>query len=262
MTAFLRKNEHLRWVALTTTLVYLGFIDGGFLSISHLTSTMAQGPSSILNSLPLLLIVAFTLITTLLWGRVFCSSLCPFGAVQDFIARFSPKRWRWRIPQRLHDQAIYLKYALLAGILVLALVNSNISVFQYVEPFGTLFHFSSSALLWSVLLLILLACVFVERFYCRYVCPLGAALGVVALVSPLRIRRVPQCTVCTVCEHACPTGAIRGPVIDFKECVRCDICENKLIRRAGTCRHPAEEVARRLNKAHSIKIIDLEKSLA
>jgi NosR/NirI family nitrous oxide reductase transcriptional regulator len=111
-----------------------------------------------------------------------------------------------------------------------------------------LFFFSSSLLLWGILLAILAGCVLIPRFCCRYACPLGAALGLLSLLSPLPIKRAQQCNLCKVCEHACPTGAIRGPKIDFKECVRCDICEIKLIERAGTCRHSAEEIARRQGK--------------
>ena len=84
------------------------------------------------------------------------------------------------------------------------------------------------------------------RFYCRYACPLGAALGLTALISPWRIKRVEQCQVCKVCEHACPTGAIRGHEIDFKECVRCDACEIKLIDKAGVCKHSVEDVRSRM----------------
>ena len=55
-----------------------------------------------------------------------------------------------------------------------------------------------------------------------------------------------QCEPCKVCEQKCPTGAIRGPVIDFKECVRCNICEIQLNERAGVCGHDMEDVRRRL----------------
>jgi len=238
MTAFLRKSSALRWTAITTTLLYLGFINGGFLSVSHITGALAQGPGIVLNNLPVLMIVTFTLVTTLIWGRVFCSSLCPFGAVQDIISRFTPKRWQRRhLPQHIHDRALWIKYGFLAVIVVAAVFFSGVSIFQYFEPFGTLFFLSGSAVLWGILVAVLLASVFVKRFYCRYACPLGAALGLLTLLSPLRIKRVPQCDICVMCEQACPTGAIRGPDIDFKECVRCDICEIKLIQQAGTCRH-------------------------
>jgi NosR/NirI family nitrous oxide reductase transcriptional regulator len=86
----------------------------------------------------------------------------------------------------------------------------------------------------------------VPRFYCRYACPLGAALGVASLVSIFRIRRVEQCVPCKVCEIACPTGAIRGAEIDFKECVRCNVCETKLLTKAGVCRHSMDVVRARL----------------
>tara|TARA_R110002167_G_scaffold365468_1_gene590321 strand:+ start:41013 stop:43022 length:2010 start_codon:yes stop_codon:yes gene_type:complete len=252
MTAFLRKDARVRWVALTATLLYLGFYKGGFLSVAHITGAIHQGPSIFLGNLPMLMVIVFTIVTTIIWGRVFCSSLCPFGAVQDVIARFTPKAWRFKMPQLIHDNALYVKYAVLALIIGTAISGSSISLFQYFEPFGTLFFFSSSMLLWSILILILIASVLVERFYCRYVCPLGAALGIVALISPLRINRVPQCTLCKVCEHACPTGAIRKEKIDFKECVRCDICESKLIRKAGSCRHSMAEINRRQKPSNRI----------
>ena len=245
MTSFLRKSASLRWVTLAYTLVYLGFIDGTFLSVSHITNGIKLGPSLFLADLPLLLIVVFTLVTTLFWGRVFCSSLCPFGALQDFLTRFVPHKLQIRVPQALHDKALYIKYGILLLLIVMALTYSELSVFQYFEPFGTIFYQSQSILLWGILLAFLAASSVVSRFYCRYACPLGAALGVVSLLSPWRIARVQQCQVCSVCEHACPTGAIRGPEIDFKECVRCDVCESKLISKAGVCKHTVEEVLAR-----------------
>ena len=242
MIAFFTKTTRIRWLTLLLTFSYLGFIDGGFVSVSHLVNTIKLGPAFLLSNLPLLLLSSFTVLTTLLWGRLFCSSLCPFGALQDFITRFAPRRWRRRVPQGIHDKAIYLKYGILSLILTGAFVADQVSLFQYFEPFGTLFFLDGTLALFSILIAFLAACFVVPRFYCRYACPLGAALGVVATVSPWRIRRVPQCEVCIVCEQACPTGAIRRQTIDFKECVRCDLCEVKLIKQAGTCRHDMAQV--------------------
>ena len=244
--AFFSKNEPLRVVTLGFTLIYLGFFDGGFLSVSHITSGLAVGPGVYLGDMAMLVMIVFTVVTTLLWGRVFCGFLCPFGALQDLITRIVPKRLQRALPGPVHDRAIYLKYGFLLLIVGLAAAPAHIAVYQYFEPFGTVFYLSTSPLLWSIAGGFLVASAVVPRFYCRYACPLGAALGVVSLLSIFKIRRVEQCVPCKVCEKACPTGAVRGPEIDFKECVRCNVCEVKLLTQAGACKHSVDFVQSRL----------------
>ena len=244
--AFFAKSVRVGGVTLGVTLIYLGFFDGGFLSVSHITSGIIVGPGVYLRDMALLFMIGFTVVTTLLFGRVFCGFLCPFGALQDLITRIVPRRLQRSFPQRIHDRAIYVKYGILLLIVVLAAVPAQISVYQYFEPFGTVFYLSSSPLLWSIAGGFLVASAVVPRFYCRYACPLGAALGVASFLSIFRIRRVEQCGPCKVCEQACPTGAIRGAEIDFKECVRCNVCETKLLTKAGVCRHSMEFVRARL----------------
>ena len=150
------------------------------------------------------------------------------------------------MPQKIHDRALYIKYVILALIVLLALVQSDLSIFQYFEPFGTVFFVSTSVTLWLIAAGVLVASAIVPRFYCRYACPLGAALGLASFLTIFRIKRVAQCDFCQLCEQSCPTGAIRGPKIEFKECVRCDICEVNLTTRAGSCRHDMEEIRARL----------------
>ncbi|MBI4520038.1 MAG: 4Fe-4S binding protein [Gemmatimonadetes bacterium] len=245
--AFVAKERAaLRWAVLTATFLYLGFGGGGFLSVSHITSAISVGPGVFLTDIPLLLLVSFTVVTLLFWGRVFCGFLCPFGALQDFLERVVPKRFRRHLPQPIHERALLVKYGVLALVVIPVAAGIHVSLFQYFEPFGTVFFLSPSVLLWAIAIGILGAAAIVPRFYCRYMCPLGAALALGSLLSPFRIRRVDACSVCKVCEHHCPTGAIRGPDIDFKECVRCNICEAKLSERAGVCKHDWEEVRYRL----------------
>lgn len=243
--AFVSKRPGLRAVTLVSTVVVLGF-SGGFLSVSHITSAIKVGPGVFLNDLPLLLLVVFTVGTTLLWGRVFCGFLCPFGALQDALEKVVPRRFRRELPPWLHRRALKGKYGILALILIPAAAGSQISIFQYFEPFGTVFFFSTSLLLWSIAAVILVASAVVPRFYCRYACPLGAALALGSSLAPFRMPRVEQCSVCRVCENACPTGAIEKERIDFKECVRCNVCEQKLLERAGVCRHEMGHVRERL----------------
>lgn len=244
--AFFTKSTALRWVSLATTAVVLGWIDGGFLSISHVTGLIWVGPSAITSDLPLLIMAVFTIATVLLWGRVFCGYACPFGALQDFIDRLVPARFKRELSPTLHRTALKAKYAILAVILLPAIAGSHASLYQYFEPFGTVFFIGRNPLLWAIAGSILLAGAIVPRFYCRYACPLGASLAIASLVSLRRIPRVEQCDYCKVCEQKCPTGAIDGPVIDFKECVRCNECEIQLIERTGVCRHEMEEFRPRL----------------
>ena len=244
--AFVTKKTAIRWASLATTLVVLGFVDGGFLSISHLTGVIWVGPSAILNDLPLLLMVSFTLVALLLVGRVFCGFLCPFGALQDFLDRIVPARFKRELPKGAHRWGLKAKYGVLALIVLPAIAGLETSLYQYFEPFGTVFFLSTNVTLWTIAGSILLASAVVPRFYCRYACPLGAALALGSVLSWRRIRRVEQCNHCSVCEQKCPTGAIEGPALDFKECVRCNVCEVQLIERTGVCKHDMEAIRPRL----------------
>jgi polyferredoxin len=249
--AFATKIPPARWVSLAATLVVLGFVDGGFLSVSHITGVIWVGPSSILTDLPLVMMVAFTLVAMVFLGRIFCGFLCPFGALQDFIDRLVPARFKREMPKGVHRGALKVKYGILAIILLPALAGSQASIYAYFEPFGTVFFLSRDLVLWAIAGSFLVASVVVPRFYCRYACPLGAALAIGSLVSLKRIRRIEQCDYCKVCEKRCPTGAISGPEIDFKECVRCNDCEVQLTQKAGVCRHDMEEFRGRLVQLHA-----------
>lgn len=248
MWAFLSKSTKLRWVTLIATLFVLGFIDRSFLSVSHIIAGISVGPGVYLADFPLLLLLGFTLVTTLLWGRVFCGFLCPFGALQDILERIVPRGFRRDLPPAAHQRTLLLKYPILGLVLGPALLGGGFSLFQYFEPFGTVFYWSPSPILWVIAVAFVGVSAIVPRFYCRYACPLGAGLALASLLSPLRIRRVEQCDWCKVCEKQCPTGAIQGADIHFKECVRCNICEIQLVERAGACGHSMEEIRQRVYK--------------
>jgi polyferredoxin len=99
-----------------------------------------------------------------------------------------------------------------------------------------MFTFSGSTLMWIMLGLLLLTTVFIKNFYCRYLCPLGAALGLISNLTVLKIKRWSECNTCKICEKACEWGAIQGPKILVSECVRCDDCE-RLYRDERKCPH-------------------------
>src|SRR5438552_18836129 len=79
--------------------------------------------------------------------------------------------------------------------------------------------------MWVPLGVLLVATVFVRNLYCRFLCPVGAFLGLLSNLTVFRIKRWSECRTCTICEKACEWGAIEGPRIIMSECVRCDDCE-------------------------------------
>ena len=79
--------------------------------------------------------------------------------------------------------------------------------------------------MWIGLAVLLVATVFVRNLYCRFLCPVGALLGVISKLTVFRIKRWSECNTCKICEKTCEWGAIRGPKIIESECVRCDDCE-------------------------------------
>jgi polyferredoxin len=135
-----------------------------------------------------------------------------------------PVRWRIEIPEKIEQRAALIKYVLLGGTLLYFIVTHDISIYRYVEPFW-MFTFQASTALWIGLGLLLVATVFVRNLYCRFLCPVGAFLGLLSHLTVFRIKRWSECNTCKICEKTCEWGAIRGPKIVVTECVRCDDCE-------------------------------------
>ena len=170
---------------------------------------------------------------TVLWGRgVFCGWLCPYGALSELAFKLGRKLGiaEYELPDRVHMRLKYLRYLILAVLLGAFLYHSQLGeVLAEVEPFKSTFFVPlwtrhwSLILWWSVLLAVSLT---TYRPFCRYVCPLGAAL---ALPSSFRISspyRREFCSKCQICTRGCEPRAIRPDgTIDPRECLNCWECE-------------------------------------
>ena len=121
-----------------------------------------------------------------------------------------------------------MKYGLLAAVVVYFLVTRDLLVYRFVEPFW-MFSLFGTTPMWIGLAVLLVATVFVRNLYCRFLCPVGAALGLISNLTVFSIKRWSECKTCKICEKICEKtcewGAIRGPEIVATECVRCDDCE-------------------------------------
>jgi polyferredoxin len=126
----------------------------------------------------------------------------------------------------VEKHANLIKYGVLAGVLAYYLVTKDVAgPIRYTEPFWMFSLFGTTGM-WIGLALLLAATVFVRNLYCRFLCPVGAALGLISSVTTIfSIKRWSECKTCKICEKTCEWGAIRGPLIVKSECVRCDDCE-------------------------------------
>lgn len=233
-----RAFHLLRGGFLLFTLLFIGLYAQGQLSVVNITTlllALVEGfDIRIFLMDPVIFVLwSFTFISLFIWGRgLFCGWLCPFGALQEFIAWLGQKlRLRqWKVSEPLHRRLQWLKYVILLGLLASALLSQTLAErLAEVEPFKTtitLFLVRSWPFVAYALLLLGLG-LFIHKFYCRYVCPLGAGL---AILGRLRLfswlKRIDACgQPCQHCRNRCGIGAIhRDGRIDYDECIQCLEC--------------------------------------
>ena len=235
MVSFFRKSVPLKYVTLAAALIYLGFTKSQLISIVNVYGLMTGNLPVFKYSLAWYLFAGFTVVTTVLWGRLYCGRVCAFGALTQLMDRVVPARLRVEVPKWLEQRAALIKYGLLGATLLYFFVTSEIAAYRYVEPFW-MFTRQASTGMWIGLGVLLVATVFVRNLYCRFLCPVGAFLGLISKLTVFRIKRWSECNTCKICEKTCEWGAIRGPEIVMTECVRCDDCE-RLYADTAKCPH-------------------------
>jgi len=236
MAGFLRKDDRLHLATLVAAVAYLGLYKSEIISIVNVFSIFTLNLPIFAYNMEWYAFAVFTLGTTILWGRVYCGRVCAFGALTQLIDRVVPARLQWKVPRVLERRAGYVKYGVLVAAIAYYLATRDIGIRRYVEPFS-MFSLRETALFWTGIGVLLVASVLVRNLYCRFLCPVGAFLGVIAQATTVfRIKRWSECSTCRICEKACEWGAIRGPEIVRSECVRCDDCE-RLYANEKKCPH-------------------------
>ena len=179
-------------------------------------------------------------ITTILWGRgPFCGWICPYGGVLELMNwvrnHVVPRRWHgwYEMPDAWHHRLKFLPYFVFVALLTISLFSLNLAeMIAELEPFKTTWVVGVTdrpwylALYWTWLLVMALVTI---RFFCRYLCPLGGYLALLARFQILRLPRRNFCTVCKICTNGCSTRAIDGEgAIDTKTCFGCLECTNQM----------------------------------
>jgi len=220
------------------TLFFIGFYAQGQLSVVNIFTLLLAlwhgfDLTVFLMDPVIFCLWVFTFASLFIWGRgLFCGWLCPFGALQEIVGWLAKrlKLRQWKISERMHQRLQWLKYLILIALLPTAFYSLTLAErLAEVEPFKTsitlLFVRSWPFVLYALLLLGL--GLFVHKFYCRYVCPLGAGL---AILGRLRLfswlTRIDACgKPCQHCHNKCEIGAIkRSGAIDYEECIQCLEC--------------------------------------
>ncbi|MDH3230697.1 MAG: NosR/NirI family protein [Alphaproteobacteria bacterium] len=184
---------------------------------------------------PLIFILwAFTAVALLFGGRgAFCGWLCPFGALQELLNRIARavRVPQWRLPFTLHERLWPIKYIAFLGLFAVSLGAIDVAYkAAEVEPFKTaiVMRFARE---WPFLLYVgalLGAGLVVERAFCRYLCPLGAALAIPARIRMFEwLKRRWHCgRQCNICATKCPVQAIHpNGTINPNECIYCLNCQ-------------------------------------
>jgi len=224
LVGFFKKSERLKWITMAAAVVYLGFARSQLISVVNIFALTHWNLPVFRHNLAWYFFAIFTLVTTILWGRLYCGRICAFGSMTQLMDKIVPAKLRFEIPRHIDQRAAYIKYVLLGAVVLYFLVTKNILIYRYVEPFW-MFSLEASTGMWIALAVLLIATVFVRNLYCRFLCPVGAFLGLLSNLTVFRIKRWSECNTCKICEKTCEWGAIRGPRIVASECVRCDDCE-------------------------------------
>ncbi len=206
-------------------------------------------------------VAGFLLAVGVVWGRLVCGFLCPFGLFQELLHKVPlPKRKLWA-------PLLYVKYVILiVFVLLLPLLWTDFSgaggpaFCEYICPAGTLeaglpllaarpeFRQALGGLFaWKllVLVLVIIGCMMSYRFFCKLLCPLGAIYGLLNRISLYRLQLSREaCVACGKCQSACPMGVNPVGNPGAAECIRCGECVAACPRQALSLRFSADDICK------------------
>jgi NosR/NirI family nitrous oxide reductase transcriptional regulator len=248
-----RRRSRAGVVALAVAAVaYFGFYRKGCTcpigAIQNITLALVD--PRYLISFGVLAFFFLPLVAALLFGRVFCAGVCPFGAVQDLVL-LRPKT----VPRRLDRALGWLPYVYLAVAVWFAgwglpsvsatgkaLAGQRFLICEW-DPFIGLFRVSGSFHMLAIGAAFILVGMFYGRPYCRWLCPYGALLSILSRVAWKNVRITPDKELdCGLCAEACPFGAIEAFRADRARCVACARCYERCpreVERRGGAASPA-----------------------
>jgi len=194
------------------SLAYFGFWRmGSTTSVGSLQNIFASISTSGYG-IPLIAIVLFILplLFTFFFGRIFCSSICPLGAIQEVVA-IKPIK----VPKLIEKTLSLFPYFYLGFTILFVVMGAGFLLSKY-DPFVSFFQGTTTPTLLMIGGGILLVGIFVARPYCRFICPYGVLLGWVSKFSRTHVTiTTTECIQCTLCIDTCPYNAINEPISEI-----------------------------------------------
>lgn len=203
--------------------------------LPYLTTGYTLKSTNLLN----FAVLIATLGVALVAGRAFCGWLCGLGAIQDLVSKWtrrllgekrhirgkpSQTLLPLRLPASIDRPLRYAKYLVLAIILFASLTTVFPPLREFC-PVRAVFSFKMAPLLGFVLVIFLAGAVLVERFWCKYFCPLGATLAIFNKIAPVRLEGSVACNNCGRCDIECSMDIEDVPNnLTDAECIRCLEC--------------------------------------
>ena len=205
-------------------------------SLMNLKYLLVTGEAPAMHPAGMFLLLSFAGISVLV-RKTFCSWLCPVGTVSEWLWKLGRHIFRrnWSLPRWYDIPLRSLKYILLGLFLYAVGSMTPAAIRAFLEgPYGVIsdvkmlnfFRHMSAAAAVTVGVLVLLS-VFIQNFWCRYLCPYGALMGLVSRFSPARVRRAPDlCIDCAKCARACPSQLAVDKLVTISsvECTGCLEC--------------------------------------
>lgn len=209
---------------------------GGFETLFTFIATGGFVPRILISSLILALGV---LLTVIIFRKGFCGYICPFGFIQELFFKLNKRVIK--VNKELDKVGRFAKYYLLFAILLGTYLSGTL-VFRNYDPFMTFFHFGkgifwdynssefiSHLIPFTILIIILSLSIFIERFWCKYLCPLTATMNLFTFFGFTKIHRNKTCIDCKICDKVCPMG-VKVSTVDYikdVECINCNKCISK-----------------------------------
>lgn len=188
-----------------------------------------------------MLLFAITVVLALVFRRSFCGLLCPFGALQELFAAVGKKLLgrRLEMPYSIDRPLRYLKYGVLLLTVGYAWKTAGLWMAPY-DPWAAYGHLFSNDLAGSfaaaveempiglgLLAVTVVGSLLYDRFFCKYLCPMGAFYGLLGKISTYRVVREPDvCVNCGACSRVCPVNidVQHGTEVRSAECLDCQLC--------------------------------------